>query len=192
MEQKPVAAPAEKKRDSNHLSSEENRKDLKYQTTLTFVGAEYGSNSPLTVSAGIFLNPNNIISLRYSNLNKSDGYEVEKLRAITLGYRHFLGNSFNIMPTAYWRRTKVDNNEPSNSIFFGRNPHFIYEDVGAGLRVGNEWQWEHLTMGCDWIGLNMAFKVLNKDEKQRTLFDNTDLKKAVNLTALSFYLGYSF
>lgn len=164
--------------------SEENRKNLKYQTTIAVLGSEYGSFNPITASLGYFIDHNSLISFRYSNHNISDVAVVEKMRATTLGFRNFLGNSFNIMPTVYWRRTNIDDTQTANR-------RFIYEDFGIGVRLGNEWQWENFTMGCDWIGMNRALKVLNKDNRSKTFFDSDD-KESINMTFLSFYLGYSF
>jgi hypothetical protein len=104
------------------------------------------------------------------------------MRAVTIGYRRFLGNSFNVMPTIYYKRNTGD--------FF--NATLIYEDVGTGFRVGNEWQWENFTMGCDWFGLNYKTVEINHKEKGLGPIDTHTPMKALTMTFASFYLGYSF
>lgn len=171
---------------AKNLSSEENRKNLKYQVALAFIGVEYSSATPLTFSGSYYLSPNHLLTLRYSNINNNN----EKLRAIALGYKYFLGNSFNIMPTFGWRRTTGNNENNSLPTSFFYSPRFTYEEIGAGLRIGNEWQWENFTMGCDWIGINKTILKLHATGNSGII--NGLIKQSTTLALLSFYLGYSF
>ena len=176
-------------KDSN--SSMENRKALQYQMAAGIIGREY-IGSPLTVSLGYFINPDSILNLRYSVLNSGrDDKAAQRMRAVTLGYRHFFGNSFNIMPTVYYRRNTSDYKNEGSFIVFGPS-NLIYEDVGIGFRLGNEWQWENFTMGCDWFGINRTLVELNYKQQAVGLIDDIALEKSVTLTLLSFYIGYSF
>lgn len=169
----------DKKTSSKNLTSEENRKSLNYQVALAFVGVEYGTSTPLTFSASYFFNPDNLLTLRYTNINNNN----EKLRAVAIGYKHFLGNSFNIMPTLGWRRT-IGSSESNFS------PRFKYEEINAGIRIGNEWQWENFTMGCDWVGINKTIIKLHSTGDSGII--NSAIKQSTTFALLSFYLGYSF
>ncbi|MEA9355470.1 hypothetical protein SHI21_04635 [Bacteriovorax sp. PP10] len=125
-------------------------------------------------------------------MNSSDEYGAYKMRAVTIGYRRFLGNSFNIMPTIYYRRNTGDfYQEGQFSNVVGSN-NLVYEDVGTGIRIGNEWQWENFTMGCDWFGLNLTSAKINFQEKSLGPIETHAPMKALTMTLLSFYLGYSF
>lgn len=169
-------------------SSLENRKKLTYQTTFSVIGGEYsGYKSNFTIAAGYFLNDANLINLRYSFQNSSGAPEntstvdyPETLRAISIGNRHFFGNSFNLLSSIYWKQ---------HSKFDRANGHtYLFKDYGAGISIGNEWQWKNFTMGCDWFGLNHSLV------KIKNTFPTTSFGLDQELTAslLKFYLGYSF
>ena len=130
--------------------------------------------------------------LRYSALNGGDKYGAYKMRAVTVGYRRFLGNSFNVMPTIYYKRNTGDffTEGKFSGVVGGSN--LIYEDIGTGFRFGNEWQWEHFTMGCDWFGLNYKTIEINHKEQSLGPIETHAPMKALTMTFLSFYLGYSF
>lgn len=166
-------------KDRNETSLE-NRKNLKYQMTIIFLGREYIGNNPITLSTGHFINEKNLITLRYSNYNSSYSKDKSRsLRAITLGDRYFFGNSFNIMGSVYWKK---------NTILYGSpQVRYTYRDFGVGLRLGNEWQWKNFTIGCDWLGLNHTLI-----EQENTFIGEWVTDEALTVTYLSFYLGFSF
>ncbi|MBY0412546.1 MAG: hypothetical protein K2Q18_00200, partial [Bdellovibrionales bacterium] len=190
----PVPATAKQSRFKNRTftSSAENRENLKYQITGSFLGHEYVAWSPLTISLGYFIDPDNILIARYSNYNGSDSVwdndNSESLRAVTLGVRHFFNNSFNIMPTVYYRRSTK---EGDYSIFSGTHGKLTYEDVGIGVRIGNEWQWQNFTLGCDWVGVGRTAIKIN-DQKTGGSWDDFDSDREYTVTLASFYLGFSF
>jgi hypothetical protein len=163
----------------------------KLQFTFGFIGREYVA-TPITMGAGYIINPNTILTLRYSVFNGlADDGAAEKLRAVTLGLRIFMGNSFNIMPTAYYRRNTSDYFR-TGDIFFSGNNNLVYEDLGVGFRIGNEWQWEHFMMGCDWLGINKTVKELHNSEHGQGIIDENTFRKSLTITAFSFYIGYEF
>lgn len=174
--------------DKQNQTSLENRKNLKYQMIVAFLGAEYsGFHNNVAIGAGYFVDSENLINLRYSfqnsgglTTNDSTTDYPETLRAFTLSDRHFFGNSFNVMGSAYWKQhTKFDRTNANT---------YLFKDFGLGLRLGNEWQWQNFTMGCDWFGLNHSLI------KVKNTFPNTRFGIDQELTAafLNFYLGYSF
>lgn len=172
-------------------TSSGNRKNLKYQIAAGIIGTEY-IKYPITLSVGYYIHSDGILSLRYSALNHSDKWGAYKMKAVTLGYRRFFGNSFNVMPSIYYKRNTADfYTEGSYPYVLGSN-NLIYEDIGTGFRVGNEWQWQNFTMGCDWFGLNYKAYEINFKEKSLGPIDTHAPMKALTMTILSFYLGYSF
>lgn len=94
------------------------------------------------------------------------------------------------MPTLGWRRTigSIESNLPPTSIFY--TSRFKYEEINAGIRIGNEWQWENFTMGCDWIGINKTIIKLHSTGNAGII--NAPIKQSTSFALLSFYLGYSF
>ena len=170
----------------------QNRMNLKYQVAAGIIGREY-LESPLTLSLGYYVTSNSILSLRYTNFNGTDidDKAAVKLRAVTLGYRHFTGNSFNFMTSLYYRRSTIDYRNEGKFVLFGPT-NLIYEDVGVGFRIGNEWQWENFTMGADWFGLNRTVAKINYKQQSAGVLDELHFEKEWTLTLFSFYLGYSF
>lgn len=174
--------------DNQNQTSLENRKELQYQATVSILGAEYsGYHHSLAIAVGYFIDDKNLINLRYTfenspglASNTSTNDYPETLRAITIGDRHFFGNSFNILGSLYWK---------DHSKFDRSNGHtYFFKDYGLGIRVGNEWQWKNFTMGCDWFGLNRTLiKVYNT-------FPSTSfgLDQERTIAFLNLYLGYSF
>lgn len=169
----------------------QNRENLKYQLTTGIIGTEY-IKYPITISAGYFIHPYGILTLRYSTLNHSDKYGAYKMNAVTIGYRRFFGNSFNVMPTIYYKRNTADMYVEGNHPYVSGSNNLIYEDFGSGFRIGNEWQWQNFTMGCDWFGLNLKSVKLNHKEQSLGAIETHTPMKALTMTLLSFYLGYSF
>ena len=196
----PVAAAPEKEKevvivyrgepDSQTRRTEGN---YKYQINAGLAGVEYVGIGAATVGLGYFLSPKSMLSLKYANQNGTNGDEATKMRSLTLGYRYFTGNSFNIMPAIYYRRS---NSVHYRAAFFTGTPErstLTYEDVGAGLRIGNEWQWENFTLGADWIGVNAKVIQINKEKHNGSGdFDLFSIEEDITITMLSFYIGYTF
>lgn len=176
--------------DQTTQESKEARPNLKYQLAVAILGREYIGNG-VTVSAGHFLSPNDLVTLRYTTYNGSNDKALQKLRALTAGYRHFWGNSFNVMPTVYYRRNTADYFKEDHVTVTGSS-NLIYEDIGLGIRLGNEFQWKNITLGCDWLGVNHTLKKLNHEERAQGTIDSLKLQKNLTITLLSFYLGYAF
>lgn len=165
--------------------------NYKYQFNIGYASLEYVGAGAATVGLGYVLSPKSMISLKYANQNGHYEDKATKMRSLTLGYRRFAGNSFNIMPTVYYRRSKSD--RFNAGLFTTGRSTLIYEDVGVGLRIGNEWQWENFTLGVDWFGLNAKVIQLNKEKRDTSDgFDLFNIEEDITLTVLSLYIGYTF
>jgi hypothetical protein len=74
--------------------------------------------------------------------------------------------------------------------------------IGGSLGIGNRWQWETFTMGCDWVGYfipaisngSTTVNVSGADESDKKDFDDETrrLGHAPSSQLLRFYLGVSF
>lgn len=180
---------------SNAFSASlENRENKNYQLAVG-VGNEY-TIAAMTLSAGYFLNSSEVITFRYASITRDDeseaqSNEAEKLKSYTLGYKRFLGNSFNIQPTVYYRRSSIDFVNEGAVKSFG-TPNLTYDDMGVGFRIGNEWQWDNFVLGVDWFGINRTVYKINSEEKWQGSPQSINFKKGTTLTITSFYLGASF
>ena len=175
-------------------SSLGNRQDKKFQVTAG-MGGEY-SMVGYTLSGGYFINPSEVITFRYARITQNEEIEtttneLETLRSYTLGYKRFLGNSFNIQPTFYYRKSALDFIKEGTVKSIG-TPNLIYDDIGIGLRIGNEWQWDNFVMGVDWIGINQTIYKINSKTKWEGSPQSLFFKKETTLVSTSFYLGLSF
>lgn len=78
-----------------------------------------------------------------------------------------------------------------------------YNEQGAELFIGNQWQWQHFTIGYDWIGFYAPMAQQNKQsdveksENGRPFVadysaEPKSIEKTGYLRLLSFYLGFTF
>lgn len=173
-----------------HTSSTEARENKKVQIALGMIGHEYVGFSALTAHVGFFLDSENILFARYSNLNGRgfDNSDSAKLRAVTVGLRHFVGSSFNLTPSIYYKRTVEDGDF---SLFTSQRTRKVYEDMGIGFRIGNEWQWDSFMIGCDWFGINRTIKEYH-NEKTNDSWDDISSDGKYSFIITSFYVGFSF
>jgi len=166
------------------------RQHQKLFSTIGF-GANYlGSEN--TVEAGAFLKSNTLISLKYHNLKLSNSYyedSSKKSYAISLNLKQFTGNSFYLKPTIalvkkYYTGIKTN-------IFASTSTRIDASSskIMAGVAIGNQWQYDNFTIGCDWIGLATKIKTIENTKPENTfLIDDINL----NLSALNFYIGITF
>lgn len=162
------AKPTKEKDDSRS-----NRVGLNYQV-LYGLGAEYriSGNSELTFAK--FLTENQVVSVK---LGAGRGHEIQQ-NNVTFQYKHFLENSFYIAPEIYYLNL-FEKNYGSGYPYVDR-----LTAIGAMIRIGNQWQWQNFTLGCDWIGLGYNFININND------FDRDE--RSSTAAFLKLYLGYSF
>lgn len=170
--------------------SEMNREDLNYQATLYIAGAALS-----LPSSGIgfykFLNENELVGINYYSMKDNDDLSLYDGTAISLSYKKFNGNSFYFEGYVYYRNIKTI--DKISIISFGgsttetREGEADYEDLGVGLKIGNQWQWDNFTLGCDWIGVAKRVATLSYDGEKSDFYNSNS-----NTTLLNFYLGYSF
>jgi len=119
---------------------------------------------------------------------------------LILRYKQFEYNSF------YWRvgggvrqykvTTDLDAITGSDLVSTG-----VASSVGVDFAIGNHWQWENYSMGCDWIGFfqpvagSYSYTKPNGAKDSSYTDAETDLKemsKNGNVEFLRFYLGAAF
>lgn len=166
------------------------------------LGFEFGTISS-SLELGKFISDDGILTLKYSDLQADPSYwsfyneEEEKIAdendkgyAITFGIKQFVSNSFYIKPQVYYRNQKKiydvysDYNADTDSYEITNVDGGTVNDLGFSFRIGNQWQWRHFTMGCDWFGFANS---LSK-------FENDDISSSerLNLSLLNVYFGASF
>ncbi len=131
-----------------------------------------------------------------------DNYDITG-KSIGAHYKRFSGNSF------YWRagidyRT-IKYSHTYQSITSYENSEFDGQSLAANFQIGNQWQWENFTLGCDWVGLSapLTSSVSNEsvrvsgggnfsNEQKWARDDQAVLLKDTHFNLLRFYLGWAF
>lgn len=188
-------------------SSEFNRMNKNFSLTYMAFGVGPSRSGSIGVTLGVFLDRNSQIDLElisgrpaYTNWFSWSEYEI-KTSSAGLHFKHFVGNSFYFRVGADYRKVDyrytyrdiLTNNILSENKFEG-------DSVTATIVIGNQWQWETFTLGCDWFGYALPVTSTIKSEsisgsKPDTRYQKEDqdwLLKNNTAIALRFYLGASF
>lgn len=130
-------------------TSSENRQKLKYEAGWRF-GSDFALATGNEISVGKYLESDELLSLRIgTGEDEDDDNSRDKKRkqfVTALQLKHFEDNSFYISPGLYYLNYFED--EKNNS-----KPSGHHSVLGVDLRIGNQWQWSHWTIGADWIGI---------------------------------------
>lgn len=188
------------------ISSYENRAESKVTLQADLFGIDHsaiaqgiGVNYQISSTKSFGIKAVKLSGPEHNNYGGSD--EEEEIwnkngdgTALNLTYKQYVGNSFYITPGVYYRNQHVVNSTSSSysygfnsssseSTYIGSDEADI-EDLGLSFRIGNNWSFSKLSIGCDWVGLNKSITVLDSNGvlEERT-------KNSLNL--LNFYLSYS-
>ncbi len=179
------------------------RDGKKFQVTAQLLGVTVWPVSSSGLSAGFFINRNSLVQLEYTSGDNDETLYTSEYDAKSAGvhYKHFLGNSFYANVGGDYRKIKMHAND---SLFGDQDGEHIAtgESLALSVSIGNQWQWENFTLGCDWIGFAAPVATLSEDYNDKRLDSSYDRKIAksdwedatdrVNITGLRFYLGASF
>lgn len=187
---------------SNLQTSTVNREGKKFSVDAGILGLSYNSPS-VELKGSYFIKPNLMAFARYSDLrnlepSNSDNDEFYDSKeenelwdengkgyALNVGVKSFNGNSFYFEPSVYYRKQKVVQETTTvNSVLISSKSGDI-TDIGVSIRIGNQWQWDSFTIGCDWIGLTQSLSDLDSN-------GNLDSDEYGSLSLLNLYLGASF
>jgi len=201
-----VVSPSAEKEVVARDSSAFNRIDKKYQATAILIGIGPSLSGTYGLQGSYFLTRNQLLMLEVTGGKLNYGTSISgsqsgssgdlKTSSIGLHYKHFSGNSF------YWRGG-FDFRRATETYNYASDYYkFTGTSFAANFQIGNQWQWEYFTLGCDWIGVSVPLSHSFSDEQTSAtapsyyagwLSDDEDLfVKRTNLTLLRFYLGASF
>lgn len=169
-----------------------------------FVGIEPLGRLPSTgygLRAGYYISPDSLVGLSYSFAKLETNNAVSESLLFEVTYKRFFTNSF-----------YMDAGFASDAIgvtYQVRSSANAYEKVessgelkrlGLVLHMGNQWQWNHFTLGCDWVGHHLplqrseSFKPSaggNPEDEDRQK-DEVRKKVRSTLQLARFYVGISF
>jgi hypothetical protein len=152
-------------------TSEENRMGKLANVALT---TGFGPNVIMNqgISAGFYLSSNSLIMVDYLNGDSSRKVSGStenisgdtKVRDFGVYYKRFFGNSFFARGGVMHREVS---DKYSGTTWLGKTQYGEYEGSAeiAVVAIGNEWQWENFSLGCEWVGATQPFsKHVAKDE----------------------------
>ncbi len=185
-------------------SSEHNRIGKTGYLSVQPLGFAVGAIPSVGVNAGYYLSRNALLQLEYSKGKLPYIFFSIEATTVGLNLKYFVGNSFYIKSGASYRQVAVKD----LTCFLCDTATF--QDVGSAdsaaveVAIGNQWQWENFTMGCDWFGAMVPFTTTNISNNYKSNSDlsattKSDLDKAwynlgrtTSYELLRFYLGASF
>ncbi len=158
-------------------TSSEERTGKKIELTVQ-AGVDYRM-SPTQLSAMYFFDAHNLLGIKVG----SDRTIEERQTNVAIQYKHYFENSFYVAGEIFYLNTREDVNYFWESVFRKNGDYADYKSLGAGIRIGNQWTWKHVTLGCDWIGYGRRIGTFQKDTPKLNM--NT-------FTLLNVIFGVSF
>lgn len=192
-------------------SSAHNRIEREFQVTAQLTGIGPSLSGSTGLQFGLFLDRNSLVVFELtkgtlwseSSLSSSRTGSTYDITTNSLGvhYKKFTGNSFYYRIGGDYRTVNYD-----YQFVWTASPtdtrHFKGTSLAATFVIGNQWQWENFTLGCDWVGLTMPLTSSVSDRRvvstdmdydNKRVDDDIDLyTKNTSLNLLRFYLGASF
>lgn len=198
------------------------RSDKKFQVLggLNLIGPNLSSATGLT--GGYFLSSDKMLllevtsgSLKGESTSTNSGSASSTIDKFTLDnssqsigfhYKQFVGNSFYFRAGLDARSTTFKATAYNTSLGQTEEYSFKGTSTAANFQIGNQWQFDNFTIGCDWVGVSVPLSHSITDEKispaamaaDPVEYQNkmNDLQKFFVKGALPnllhFYLGASF
>jgi hypothetical protein len=159
-------------------SSQEARASKTYEATIQ-AGGDYRM-SPTSLALMYFFNADNLLGLKAG----VDRTGVEHQTNIALQFKHYASNSFYVAPEIFYLNTNEDVIGGFwSDVFNIQREYARYSSMGAGIRIGNQWTWKYVTVGCDWVGIGHRFGTWRRET--RNLHSTT-------YTIMNFIVGVSW
>lgn len=170
---------------SESSTSEEARQDKSIMLTIAL------DRFAPTVELGYFLRPNQVLVLELT--------QASYKRSAALRLRSFVGNSFYLGGGLGYADEQSQSKERTDEQTGMRYRHTT-EQHGYGLDavLGNQWQWDRFTIGCDWT--SWGYWRVHEDEHYRQMESGEKLSSGagrgwtheIRFAGPRPYLGLSF
>lgn len=181
--------------------SQSNRKNKTLAITGQLLGHAGGTSSSSGATVGLHLTQDTILYADYTHgLERLLWFELESTSA-SIGVKNFVSNSF------YYRLGLGARKFEMRTLDFDFADLFTVEEQELGYAtsafadfvIGNQWQWDYFTLGCDWIGTSQVIKAI--DSKTYTNTEDASYEERKNSWEeianmntghlLRLYLGFS-
>lgn len=194
-------------------SSEANRIDKKFDVHFKVIG--FSANNALAQGLGVgyFIDRNKQILMEaqkgkglvtrwryeYSNGASREWSTDTQISRIGVHYKHFVGNSFYYRAGADYSVVDYKYDLTGSFSADASSSNFRGTALIGSFVIGNQWQWDNFTLGCDWIGLASPLMYTLSGAAPTTSSEKSDFeedqKKYVSdgsAVLLRLYLGASF
>lgn len=195
-------------------SSSFHRADKSFQALATLFGSGPTAVGSSGLSLGFHLDPDSIVLVEMTSgrstlssnvwgLDFSDAVTTVSGQSLGVHFKKFAGNSFYVRTGLDYR--KIDYNYKNSPFSATEEMSFDGHSIAANFQIGNQWQWENFTLGCDWVGVTVPITSevseprLNASAQSNASYYYSEYKresdyylKSMNINLLRFYLGASF
>lgn len=195
-------------------SSEANRIGKKFDIHYTLLGVSANYAPAQGIGVGYYVERNKQILIelrkgkgtynryRYESYNGSSKEWSTDAQITQIGahFKHYVGNSFYYRVGADYNT--VDYKYDLSGSYFSdtKSSYFKGTAVVGSFVIGNQWQWENFTLGCDWIGLAspLTYSITGvtkpSSESEKSDLENDQRMYVTESSGilLRFYLGASF
>jgi len=197
--------------------SQFHRFDKKYQIVSQFFGMGAANTIPIGLAVGYFFDLDQLFLIE-TNLGKGPIFpsrsnnldESIESKSVGVHFKQYAGNSFYYRIGMTYQQINYKYNLRGN-LGGDETMNFNGETLLFGIQIGNQWQWDNFTLGCDWIGYSIPFYSHVNDQFLSPAAENyayppsysnyyknkiqESIDRYIKLpqgTSLRFYLGYSF
>jgi hypothetical protein len=155
------------------------------------------------LKAGVFLDEDSLIEFNYATGTLRFLGDDTKYTFFTADFHQFVGNSFYLFGGAGIRDFEKVNTSYKFLASSNRDSKttFSRRSSVAELGLGNRWQFETLTLGCDWLSYALPISTMSSSGKYEGEFTESEKSKEQSdfntqanrgtFTAVRFYLGVS-
>lgn len=196
--------------------SQANRANLKAGVLLG-AGAIGGNSTYSSLKGEYYLTPSDIIDFGVASMKGEIKEEADKTvdgdqlyyvgvstklegKAIFVGYKHFFSNSFFVRGGLWHEKVKGEFTVSKDVLATSEDVTQSigwYSALNMQLGIGNQWQWESFTLGCEWIGsmtrLGHSHEFeLNQASATKSGQEFMELKEKNQATLLNVFLGFAF
>lgn len=131
---------------------------------------------------------------------KLGDFEANK-KIIEIKAKKFFGNSFYIDGGLGYETWDVSYSVIADTGSDTRNLSGSVQNTGIAMHLGNQWQWDGFTMGCDWVGYFMSLNTatsfssesgVSEERKQEEEDDAKQTFAGSSPHITRFYVGWAF
>lgn len=189
--------------ENRRKTSQELRENQSMMATGQVAGLGPLSAYTTGVNFGFYINQNSILDFSYHHSLIFAGLGGYSITFDTIGahYKHFVKNSFYIKPGVEYRKLSYNYTTYFSDKTLEESTQFTGTTLTANFALGHQWQWDHFTMGCDWVGVALPLSSTVDSEYtagtysrnlKRLSDDKQRYIKDIALYFGQFYLGASF